>query len=404
MRDMSMMAPADIAAAYGGDKRKIGRAVQMGLLDPTAAVMAGMFIDRMRASASSEQQSQTTVAEDALNERPMPYERAEVPSGGVASLPVDESMYNMAGGGIVAFAGDEGSFVESSPGFYELEEETPGAKKDPDLMMLEKFMKHREGLRERLPKEQREAAKKFYEGAGERAEKAADKQKWMAGLAAASKLLTTRGDLAKALGAAGEAAAPGLQTASEAMSGAEEAKLKGLLGLEEKERAEALEDIKGAESLAGKVIDRRMARDTDAKSRVTSYIAAEKEKIAAGKRPPATDAELANEGWSKHYSEITGPRAVQAEAAGLRSKTDVDQAIANERKNMRSTIDMANIPIRAGMPQNTKDMINKAKAEVAAMEARHAEMRRNASISSPAPAGGGGGGRGQVDTSNPLLR
>ena len=386
-----MMVPAEIAAAYGGDKRKIGRAVQMGLLDPTSAVMAGMFIDRMRASAAGEQQPQTTVAEDALNERPTPYDRPEVPSGGVASLPVDESMYNMAGGGIVAFAGDEnGSFVESSPGFYQLEEESPDAKKDPDLLMLEKFMKHREGLRERLPKEQREAAKKFYEGAGERAEKAADKQKWMAGLAAASKLLTTRGDLAKALGAAGEAAAPGLQKASEAMSGAEEAKLKGLLGLEEKERAEALEDIKGAESLAGKVIDRRMAAEGRT-NQMKDYVQMETDAaIEQGDKRPRKVIEAEKARTYMQYS--AAPRAVQAEAADLRSKTDVDQAIANERKNMRSTIDMANIPIRAGMPQNTKDMINKAKAEVATMEARHAEMRRSARISSPAPAGGGGGG------------
>ena len=112
MRDMSMMSPQEIASKYGGDKRRIAQAVQNGLLDPTAAAMAGMLIDRIRASAAQEQQPQTTVAEDTLGERPMPYERSEVPSGGVASLPVDESMYNMAGGGIVAFAGEDGSEVD----------------------------------------------------------------------------------------------------------------------------------------------------------------------------------------------------------------------------------------------------------------------------------------------------
>ena len=45
---------------------------------------------------------------------------------GIASLPVPDNMYsedNFAGGGIVAFDGREGSFVETSPGFSELSSE-----------------------------------------------------------------------------------------------------------------------------------------------------------------------------------------------------------------------------------------------------------------------------------------
>jgi hypothetical protein len=39
----------------------------------------------------------------------------EMPAGaGVAGLPVDDSMYNMAGGGIVAFSGEDGSLVRNS--------------------------------------------------------------------------------------------------------------------------------------------------------------------------------------------------------------------------------------------------------------------------------------------------
>ena len=45
--------------------------------------------------------------------------------GGIASLQVPDNMYNednFAGGGIVAFSGEDGSFVETSPGFYEMQE------------------------------------------------------------------------------------------------------------------------------------------------------------------------------------------------------------------------------------------------------------------------------------------
>ena len=42
---------------------------------------------------------------------------------GIVSLGGRAAAQNMAGGGIVAFAGREGSFVESNPGFYELESE-----------------------------------------------------------------------------------------------------------------------------------------------------------------------------------------------------------------------------------------------------------------------------------------
>ena len=55
MKDMSMMSPQDIALEYNGNKQKIAAAAQSGLIDPTAAVMAGMFIDRMRAAAAQEQ-------------------------------------------------------------------------------------------------------------------------------------------------------------------------------------------------------------------------------------------------------------------------------------------------------------------------------------------------------------
>ena len=139
MDNFDLLSAEKVAAKYGGDKRKIGEAAQMGLVNPTVAVMAGMFIDRMRGAAIKEQQPTTTVAQDVmapatqmaglgatsqaqaapqmpaqmLAQAPtqmaaapaMAAQTATLAEGGLAALPVDEDMFpdEYAGGGIVAF-------------------------------------------------------------------------------------------------------------------------------------------------------------------------------------------------------------------------------------------------------------------------------------------------------------
>ena len=59
----SLQSPEQIAKDYGGNKQKIAEAMQMGIVDPTAGTMAGMFIDRMRSAAQTEVVPQQTVAQ-----------------------------------------------------------------------------------------------------------------------------------------------------------------------------------------------------------------------------------------------------------------------------------------------------------------------------------------------------
>ena len=161
-KPFSLQSPEQIAKDYGGNKQKIAHAAQMGLVDSTAAVLAGMFIDRMRSAQGQEQQPQQTVAQQVLSPQPqggpppappqggppmgmagappvggmqqrlgmatqqggtpVPPPQAAGPGfaeGGLASLPVPDSMFDepsnggfndgglapsYAGGGIVAFA------------------------------------------------------------------------------------------------------------------------------------------------------------------------------------------------------------------------------------------------------------------------------------------------------------
>jgi hypothetical protein len=140
----NLQSPEAIAKEYGGNKMKIAQAAQIGLLDPTAAVLAGMFIDRMRGAQQQEQAPQQTVAQQVLAPQPAapqmpagaglgatpqasqlaaayPADGAPPPvpgpsmpeqepvmaaDGGLMSLPVDDAMFapSYNSGGIVAFA------------------------------------------------------------------------------------------------------------------------------------------------------------------------------------------------------------------------------------------------------------------------------------------------------------
>jgi hypothetical protein len=69
---MLLQASEEIAKKYGGNKQKIAQAVQAGLLGPTEAVLAGMFIDRIREAQAEEQAPQQTVADKVFSPKPEP--------------------------------------------------------------------------------------------------------------------------------------------------------------------------------------------------------------------------------------------------------------------------------------------------------------------------------------------
>lgn len=123
----SLQSPEQIAKDYEGNKQKIAQAAHIGLLDPTAAVMAGMFIDRMRSAQVMEQAPTQTIAQQVLApsgpppqglptatppQMPPQGQPMGMASGGVASLSVPDNMFDepvdddesYAGGGLVSFA------------------------------------------------------------------------------------------------------------------------------------------------------------------------------------------------------------------------------------------------------------------------------------------------------------
>lgn len=119
VKPFSIQAPEDIAKEYAGDKQRIMQAAQMGVVDPTAAVLAGMFIDRMRAPQSAGQANPPTVAQQVMagappqGMQPPPQQGQQMPpAGGLGAtapqgmspqpeMPPQEEQPMMAAGGMV---------------------------------------------------------------------------------------------------------------------------------------------------------------------------------------------------------------------------------------------------------------------------------------------------------------
>ena len=164
----SLQSPEQIAKDYAGNKQKIAQAAQSGLLDPTAAVMAGMFIDRMRSAQTQEQGPPSTVAQQVFAPPPPPMQMGAMPSsapmgaprppmgapqgappppmgappvgmagGGLTTLPLPDNMFNepdgmgYANGGIVAFAGGGGGEVYRMGDGYVYADGSPAPAPEP---------------------------------------------------------------------------------------------------------------------------------------------------------------------------------------------------------------------------------------------------------------------------------
>jgi hypothetical protein len=159
-KPFSIQSPEDIAKEYAGNKQRIAQAMQLGVVDSTAGVLAGMFIDRMRSAQMQEQAPRVTVAQQVMGGAPatpppppsgglgaappvappmapmQPPMQAPMPApggppmgmamGGLATLPVPDAMFDeptnggfddgYAGGGLVAFA--DGGPAFRSPADY----------------------------------------------------------------------------------------------------------------------------------------------------------------------------------------------------------------------------------------------------------------------------------------------
>lgn len=126
-KPFSIQAPEEVAKDYGGNKQRIAEAAQLGIVDPTAAVLAGMFIDRMRSAQMQEVRQMPTIAQQVMGgAQPAP---ASSPSGGVGMSsagappmappqPAMPPQMGMAEGGLLGINIPDAMFDEPSNGSY----------------------------------------------------------------------------------------------------------------------------------------------------------------------------------------------------------------------------------------------------------------------------------------------
>ena len=315
-KPFSLQAPESIAKEYGGNKQKIAQAATMGLVDPTAAVLAGMFIDRMRSAQMTEQGPPQTVAQQVFQPpvQPMPAPPMggapgmapppqmpgapgmapppQMPGapgmaeGGLAALPVPDDMFeetdDYASGGIVAFAEGGGTPPAAPRMFYGLNVDDPLANanfydrlRGPTNDQYTREMEQ-EYIRERTP----EARKK------RRSQDMWEALAQMGFNMAASKAPT----LLQAAGEAGSATLPKLQESARERKAEEREIRRGLLDIERGRNTEAAARAQGllalhgqaagfAESAAGRDLQTTLQRDRIAADErmLATKIAAEKE-------------------------------------------------------------------------------------------------------------------------------
>ena len=111
----------EVAAAYGGNKRRIAEAAALGALGPNGPIVAtaaGMFIDEMRAAAAQEQVPQQTVAQRVLGSQP---QAPQMPQGGPGLsgiAPPQMSAPPMAGGAPAPAEGQPAPAMGMAEGGY----------------------------------------------------------------------------------------------------------------------------------------------------------------------------------------------------------------------------------------------------------------------------------------------
>jgi hypothetical protein len=283
-KPFSLQAPEDIAKEYGGNKQKIAQAMQTGLVDPTAGTLAGMFIDRMRNAQMQEGAQQPSVAQQVfappappappmggmgpppgappmgappmggmppappMGAPPMGAPPMGMADGGLAALPVPESMFDepmdgeYANGGIVSFA-DAG--LTSAPDYEQILRDNMAYYRDPQNFMRDINAAYQ-------PKrEYAERANQFNKDllSEEGQKKRRDEDKYFALAQLGATMAGTPGSLLQAFGAGVGKALPGLRESAKERRAEQRDAIKTLAAREDMTNKQATETFRLAGEL-----------------------------------------------------------------------------------------------------------------------------------------------------------
>jgi hypothetical protein len=345
--------------------------------------MALQILREQQIREQAEAQAQQSIAQDQQRGLPTPVtERAGLPAAPAGSM----DMLSAASGGIVAFAGPDGSQVD-------LDEEEANRLQQEFLarqQYADFYKKQREAAGVGAPKA---AMGEYYTKEQAALKDAEEKAKGYNLLDIGLNLATQTGSLPYAAAKAGKATLPGILAREEGLRGRRGDIAKGLAEVAEGERLMKLGDITGGNAMFEKAQD-RFSKEKIAGSRApgnmtsyaNNYLA---EKVAAGDtRDPAT---IRREGMDQYmylYGQA-GPRAAVAATTaqtGLydKARDNVDSSLA---KNYNSP---ENRQLRKLQKEDKRNNTNTAAAYQESLY-RKEEQR----MKGTAPSGGGGDGGNQ---------
>jgi hypothetical protein len=346
--------------------------------------MAIQILQEQKVREQAEAQAQQSIAQDQQRGLPTPVtERAGLPAAPAGSM----DMLSAASGGIVAFAGPDGSQVD-------LDENEANRLQQEFLarQQYENFVrKQREAAGVGAPKA---ALGEFYTKEQAALGDAESKNKGYNLMDIGFNLATQTGSLAQAAGKAGRATLPNIIAREEGLRGRKGDVAKGLAEVAEGERLMKQGDITAANAMFEKAED-RLSKEKIAGSKApgnmttyaNNYLA---EKTAAGDtRDPTT---ILREGMDQYmylYGQA-GPRAAVAATTATtniydKARDNVDSSLA---KNFNSP---ENRELRRLQKEDKKNKTNTANTYLQELY-RKEEQRMKGGV----PSGGGGGGGGKA--------
>jgi hypothetical protein len=344
--------------------------------------MALQILREQQIREQAEAQAQQSIAQDQQRGLPTPVtERAGLPAAPAGSM----DMLSAASGGIVAFAGPDGSQVDlDEEEANRLQQEFLARQKYADF-----YKKQRETAGVGAPKA---ALGEFYTKEQAALGDAESKNKGYNLMDIGFNLATQTGSLAQAAGKAGRATLPNIIAREEGLRGRRGDVAKGLAEVKEGERLMALGDIEGGNKMFSQAED-RLSKEKIAGARApgnmtayaNNYLA---EKVAAGDtRDPAT---IRREGMDQYmylYGQA-GPRAATAATTAEtnlfdKARDNVDSSLS---KNFNSPENRELRKLQKADKQNNTNTANTYLQELYRKE----ERRMKGGV----PSGGGGGGGG----------
>jgi hypothetical protein len=303
--------PADVVPVVISEKARIAQ--EMANMQAAARMQQGMPTVIEQAMQTNAQAEQPQMQQPM--QQPMPPQQAPAEAG-VGALPTGEMFQgqNFQAGGIVAFSGEDESFVQDPSGLYVAKSEAPGRSPSSLADYIEQYKAQTAAARTETDAEKAYAAARA-KGSMSAADK--DQQKWMRLLEAGLGIMG--GKSPYAMQNIAEGAKPALQGYSEdlkAQRAAELSDLKEAADLARTKRQEDLQDIAGGAKLYEAGLDREqklaIARDSQLGAKFAdNYLAMRRQ--AGDNRDEAT---IRNEGFMKFFESYgyAGPRTASAAA------------------------------------------------------------------------------------------